>query len=88
MQKWCRDCRFFVPHTMVRHRMDGIQIGGECRCESPTLQVGPLSPGVFPVVLEDDWCRQFTPRVDLHREAVAAALDLRRGDSMVPSPPK
>jgi len=85
MQKCCRECRYFVSHEAVEIRMQGINLGGECRCEPPNSHHQPFALGTFPVVLESDWCRRFKPRVDLHREAAAAALDLRRSDSMVPS---
>ena len=53
--KTCEFCRYFMPQSEVK---------GECRRSPPALRIYPNGPtvSVFPPMLADGWCGEFTKK--------------------------
>lgn len=72
----CSSCRFFERRTFTTR----ITIGGrECRRRPPVPPFNSQDQdypdfGVFPSVMEDDWCGEFAPRrnTPAHRRDIEA----------------
>jgi hypothetical protein len=79
MTNECRSCRYFVPHEQLTLRMESSRFAGECRVNPPVprthdhVPACPIGLGVFPFVLEADWCGRFEPK----SSPAASGEDLR-----------